>query len=46
MLEGPNGLAEDQKGMIDIAVNFYKELFAKESRVGVAWIRSFGGLMI
>ena len=46
VLEGPNGLAEDQKGMIDIAVNFYKELFAKESRVGVAWIRSFGGLVI
>ena len=27
VLEGPNGLVEDQKGMMDIAVDFYKKLF-------------------
>ena len=27
VLEGPNGLVEDQKGMMDIAVDFYKKNF-------------------
>ncbi|KAJ1272904.1 hypothetical protein BS78_06G238600 [Paspalum vaginatum] len=31
-LVGPEGIVSDQKGMIDIAVNFYKDLFAAESR--------------
>jgi hypothetical protein len=35
VLEGPNGLVEDQKGMMDIAVDFYKKLFAKESRMNI-----------
>ena len=29
---GPNGLVHDQFGMINIAVDFYKKLFAKDSR--------------
>lgn len=28
--EKPNGLVEDQKGMMDIAVDFYKNLFTYE----------------
>src|SRR6185437_766809 len=31
-LMGPNGLVHDQFGMINIAVDFYKNLFAKDSR--------------
>jgi mannosylglycoprotein endo-beta-mannosidase len=34
-LEGPNGYVYDQKGMFQIAVNFYKSLFAKEPDSGV-----------
>lgn len=41
VLEGPNGLVEDQKGMLDIAVKFYKDLFAKEDRVGVCLDQDF-----
>lgn len=33
VLEGPNGLVADQKGMMSIAVDFYKTLFAKENRI-------------
>lgn len=33
-LQGPNGFVYDQKGMMDTAVNFYKELFAKEVESG------------
>lgn len=43
VLEGPNGLVEDQKGMLDIAVNFYKNLFAKEDRTRVCLYQSFWG---
>lgn len=31
-LESPLGHISDQKGMIGLAVNFYKDLFAKEDR--------------
>jgi hypothetical protein len=30
VLEGPRGLVEDDKCMMEVAVNFYKELFARE----------------
>jgi hypothetical protein len=36
VLEGPNGLVEDEKDMLDIAISFYKELFAAEERGGVS----------
>ena len=29
---GPQGLVYDQNGMMEIALNFYKDLFAKEER--------------
>jgi hypothetical protein len=31
VLEGPNGLAEDQKAMMDIAVDFYKKYLPKKA---------------
>jgi hypothetical protein len=31
-LEGPNGIVEDDQGMMKVAVDFYKELFKKEGR--------------
>jgi hypothetical protein len=31
-LEGPNGIVEDDQGMMKVAVHFYKDLFKKESR--------------
>ena len=31
-LLGPNGLAQDQAGMMKIALDFYKDLFAREDR--------------
>jgi hypothetical protein len=30
-LEGPDGMVEDNKGMLDIAVAYYKSLFSYES---------------
>ena len=33
-LEGPNGTTNDINEMLEIATNFYKELFKKESRNG------------
>jgi hypothetical protein len=36
VLEGPNGLVEDQKGMMDIALDFYKHLFRREDKPPVA----------
>jgi hypothetical protein len=41
VLEGPNGLVEDQKGMLDIAVAFYKKLFAREERGSVRLANDF-----
>jgi hypothetical protein len=35
VLDGPNGPVEDQKAMLDVAVNFYKELFKKEDRLNI-----------
>jgi vacuolar-type H+-ATPase subunit B/Vma2 len=32
ILEGPNGLVDTQEGMMKVARDFYKELFAKESK--------------
>jgi hypothetical protein len=32
VLEGPNGLVEDDQGMLKVAVDFYKDLFKKENR--------------
>jgi hypothetical protein len=34
-LVGPNGIVEDQSGMIKIAVDFYKNLFGAEEDVGI-----------
>jgi len=34
-LEGPDGWIEDNKGMLEHAVEFYKELFGKEASSGV-----------
>jgi predicted metal-dependent hydrolase len=31
-LKGPAGHVTDQKGMMDVAVGYYKNLFAKEDR--------------
>jgi hypothetical protein len=33
--EGPNGLVEDQKGMMEIVVDFYRNLFAKEAWINI-----------
>lgn len=41
VLEGPNGLVEDEKDMLDIAVSFYKELFAAEESAGVSLGENF-----
>lgn len=35
-LQGPNGLVFDQKGKTDIALEYYKRLFAKDEPSGVA----------
>lgn len=40
-LEGPSSLVEDQKGMMDIAVSFYKQLFAKEDIMNVKLADNF-----
>jgi hypothetical protein len=37
------GLVEDDKGMLDIAVNFYKDLFAAEGRGNVSLGENFWG---
>jgi hypothetical protein len=34
-LEGPNGWIDDNKGMLEHAVDFYKSLFGREERSGV-----------
>lgn len=41
VLEGSNGLVEDQKGMMDIALNFYKHLFRREDRPPVSLDHDF-----
>jgi hypothetical protein len=35
-LEGPNGIVEDDRGMMKIAVDFYKDLFRKERREDIS----------
>jgi hypothetical protein len=35
MLEGPDGPVEDTKGMINIAVEYYKALFGFEEKIGI-----------
>lgn len=40
-LEGSNGYVYDKKGMMKIAVEFYKSLFAKEPDAGVRLSSSF-----
>jgi hypothetical protein len=40
-LQGPNGLFYDQKGMMQIAVDFYKMLFAKENNTFVKLDENF-----
>jgi hypothetical protein len=40
---GPNGLVEDQVGMLRIAVNYYKELFAEENRGEITLSRECRG---
>ena len=43
MLEGPNGLVEDQNGLMDIALAFYKDLFKKEDRLHISLSQDFWG---
>jgi hypothetical protein len=40
-LESPTGLVHDQKGMLKIVVDFYKNLFAKEADPGVRLDQNF-----
>jgi hypothetical protein len=40
-LESPTGLVHDQKGMMKVAVDFYKNLFAKEEDPGLTLENSF-----
>ena len=40
-LDGPRGLVTDTKGMLDVASNFYKNLFRSEERSGVHLNPSF-----
>lgn len=35
VLVGPNGPVDEQKAMMEVAVNFYKDLFKKEDRPNV-----------
>jgi len=41
VLEGPNGLIEDQQGMMDIALKFYKHLFRREDRPPISLGQDF-----
>jgi hypothetical protein len=34
-LEGPDGIVEDNKGMLNIAVEYYKALFCAEDRLDI-----------
>lgn len=38
---GPNGLVEYQEGMVKLAVDFYKNLFSKESRDDISLAQNF-----
>jgi hypothetical protein len=40
-LEGPNGIVEDDQGMLKVAVEFYKDLFKKESRADISLAGNF-----
>jgi hypothetical protein len=40
-LEGPNGIVENEQGMMKIAVDFYKNLFKQESRGDISLGESF-----
>jgi hypothetical protein len=35
ILDGPDGPAVEQRAMMEVAVNFYKELFKKEDRPNI-----------
>lgn len=41
MFKGPQGLVHDQDGMMRIALDFYKELFAKENKGNLCLSESF-----
>lgn len=41
VLEGPNGLVDDDQGMMKVAVEFYKKLFSKEPRGEVSLKEDF-----
>jgi hypothetical protein len=41
VLEGPDGLVTDQKDMLKIATEFYKELFKKEERPDIRLMNDF-----
>jgi hypothetical protein len=41
MLEGPGGPGEDTKGMINIAVNYYKALFGFEEKISIDLAKDF-----
>jgi uncharacterized protein with NRDE domain len=38
---GPNGLVDYQEGMVKLAVDFYKNLFSKESRDDISLAQNF-----
>lgn len=40
-LEGPNGVVEDTKNMLHLAVDFYKTLFDFEQRMGISLRQDF-----
>jgi uncharacterized glyoxalase superfamily protein PhnB len=41
MLEGPDGLVEDTKGMISLAVSYYKKLFGFEEKLDISLVDDF-----
>jgi len=43
-LEGPDGWIDDNKGMLEHAVDFYRKLFGKEEDSGVKLGQDFGGV--
>lgn len=45
-LEGPNGIVQDDQGMMKIAVDFYKDLFRKERRKNISLGENFWGQKI
>jgi hypothetical protein len=41
ILDGPDGPVVEQKAMMEVAVNFYKDLFKKENRHEIHQVANF-----